>query len=319
MSYATSDANAVFSNPDITVSATWWKWQPGDEYMSVFATRTIALGMPEGIPDNPNAAYGYEIIDENGISWNAQTGAADNARVIREFTGSIAANLHSQATQPAFTAIMTGSTTYYSTRLAVSATGENLKFQLYQNGVTSGTITRGDYDYSLFRAYPWAPTVTGGTGVPGQQNAIWSFPPTITGTFHVVAWNHIGSATSAPYVIPTTSILYTVTFNANGGTVTPATQTYTKIEGISLNYGNLPTPTRAGHTFNGWWTEPAAGTQVGYGTPVTGNTTLYAHWQANGNGGGNSSGGGGGGGGGAPSPLLLLGLASLLALKAQKK
>ena len=46
----------------------------------------------------------------------------------------------------------------------------------------------------------------------------------------------------------------------------------------------LPTPTKAGHTFNGWYTEATGGTKVGVAgasyTPVA-NTTLYAQWTAN--------------------------------------
>lgn len=46
----------------------------------------------------------------------------------------------------------------------------------------------------------------------------------------------------------------------------------------------LPTPTKAGHTFNGWYTEATGGTKVGVAgasyTPAA-NTTLYAQWTAN--------------------------------------
>lgn len=46
----------------------------------------------------------------------------------------------------------------------------------------------------------------------------------------------------------------------------------------------LPTPTKAGHTFNGWYTDATGGTKVGVAgasyTPAA-NTTLYAQWSAN--------------------------------------
>ena len=46
----------------------------------------------------------------------------------------------------------------------------------------------------------------------------------------------------------------------------------------------LPTPTKAGHTFNGWYTDATGGTKVGVAgasyTPEA-NTTLYAQWTAN--------------------------------------
>ena len=69
----------------------------------------------------------------------------------------------------------------------------------------------------------------------------------------------------------------TITFNAQGGTVSPATQTATQ----NYTYGTtLPTPTRTGYTFLGWWTGPnGTSTQITATTivPVT-NQNLYANW-----------------------------------------
>jgi uncharacterized repeat protein (TIGR02543 family) len=92
---------------------------------------------------------------------------------------------------------------------------------------------------------------------------------------------------------------YTVTWNANGGTVSPASTT--KTHGSTL--GTLPTPTRAStaeysYTFAGWFTAASGGTQITASTTVTKDVTYYAHWTAtkrsytatfNGNGGGTPS------------------------------
>ncbi len=79
---------------------------------------------------------------------------------------------------------------------------------------------------------------------------------------------------------------YTVTFNADGGTVSPATQT----KQFDSTYGKgddgitdeaLPTPDRAGYTFGGWWTAiNGGGTQVLNTTAfiTAGNQTLFAKW-----------------------------------------
>lgn len=73
-------------------------------------------------------------------------------------------------------------------------------------------------------------------------------------------------------------ITYVVTYNANSGTVSPASAT--------VNAGSsttLPTPTRSGFTFNGWYTAASGGTLVGAAagsyTP-TAAITLYAQWTA---------------------------------------
>lgn len=84
---------------------------------------------------------------------------------------------------------------------------------------------------------------------------------------------------------------YTVTTNANGGTI-PATSgwtvasdgtTATKTMTYDANYGTLPTPTRTGYTFAGWWTAASNGTQITTSTKMqtASNHTLYAHWTAN--------------------------------------
>jgi uncharacterized repeat protein (TIGR02543 family) len=70
---------------------------------------------------------------------------------------------------------------------------------------------------------------------------------------------------------------YTLTLNPGAGTVSPTT----KLVKYDSAVGELPTPQRAGHGFNGWYSG-----QNGAGTAYTsalvyrnsGNTTLYASW-----------------------------------------
>ena len=72
---------------------------------------------------------------------------------------------------------------------------------------------------------------------------------------------------------------YTVTFDPNGqgGTVSPTTKTVT----YDSTYGDLPTPTRAGYIFIGWYTSDNGGSHVLSNTTVktANNHLLYAHWQ----------------------------------------
>ena len=58
------------------------------------------------------------------------------------------------------------------------------------------------------------------------------------------------------------------------------TTTATKTYGNTLS--SLPTPTRTGYTFNGWYTAPLGGTKIATTTAVpSSNTTYYAHWTVN--------------------------------------
>lgn len=66
-----------------------------------------------------------------------------------------------------------------------------------------------------------------------------------------------------------------VLYNGNGGSVSPKSQGYD----ANLTAAPFPTPTYAGYTFTGWFTQPTGGTQV---TVLDGNTkgkTLYAQWK----------------------------------------
>ena len=75
---------------------------------------------------------------------------------------------------------------------------------------------------------------------------------------------------------PGPGVTYTVTFDANGGTVTPGSAT-TDTDG---KLDSLPTPTRDGFTFVGWFTAAEDGISVSLDTVYTEDTTIYAHWTA---------------------------------------
>lgn len=81
---------------------------------------------------------------------------------------------------------------------------------------------------------------------------------------------------SSMTVEDTSKSAYTVTFNANGGSVFLPSMSVTN----GAVYNSLPNPTRDGYTFAGWFTKKEGGSQI---TPFTtvdlkGNQTLYAHW-----------------------------------------
>lgn len=143
----------------------------------------------------------------------------------------------------------------------------------------------------------------GGTVSPnpitGQENTVISATATPATGYNFKHWRYNDSSASGGYSESTTNPLrvtitgkrditavfelksYTVTWNANGGTVSPAS--VSKTHGSTL--GTLPTPTRAdtaeySYTFAGWFTAASGGTQISTTTTVTGNVTYYAHWTA---------------------------------------
>lgn len=74
-------------------------------------------------------------------------------------------------------------------------------------------------------------------------------------------------------------LFFAITFDANGGSV----DTSSKVVDYHGIYGDLPTPTREGHTFVGWYTDRCNGTIINNSTTVTEPiySTLYARWQKN--------------------------------------
>jgi uncharacterized repeat protein (TIGR02543 family) len=92
-----------------------------------------------------------------------------------------------------------------------------------------------------------------------------------------------GTQITASSVVPTVNTIYyarwistvTITWNANGGSVSPTSA----IKQVGTALGTLPTPTRTGYTFNGWYTASSGGTKISASTAVpTGNATYYAQW-----------------------------------------
>ena len=87
----------------------------------------------------------------------------------------------------------------------------------------------------------------------------------------------------SPYLsLPTIKRTYTVSYNANGGSGAPASQT--KTYGVNLTLSST-IPTRAGYAFKGWATSSTGAVAYQAGGTYTANSavTLYAVWELLGN------------------------------------
>ena len=74
----------------------------------------------------------------------------------------------------------------------------------------------------------------------------------------------------------TSDATWRVSFDGNGGSVAPGQWNVARGESLDA----LPTPTRPGHAFMGWWTRTAGGASVTTPFAVAGDMSLYAHWRA---------------------------------------
>ena len=68
---------------------------------------------------------------------------------------------------------------------------------------------------------------------------------------------------------------YTITFDANGGSVNTASD-YTNAE---YKLDSLPTPEYDGYNFLGWFTNETGGDEITTSTVFGANMTIYAHWE----------------------------------------
>lgn len=157
---------------------------------------------------------------------------------------------------------------------AVTSSFSNIKLvtsdKYYEDAIYSAT----EAVYKEYASYGTMATVTR----PGYTFSGWQDEngTTVTGGDTATAHKSIYSTWSA--------IEYRITYDANGGTVSPASQKYTIESALTL-----PTPTLDGYTFTGWkvtsaegsWAEdgicPAGDVSAG----MYGNVTLTAQWNLN--------------------------------------
>lgn len=118
----------------------------------------------------------------------------------------------------------------------------------------------------------------------GKQFKAWSVDDSEKAVGDTITVTANTTVTAVWENIPVTT--YTVTFDANGGSVTSANSTTT----ADGKLATLPTPTRNGrYIFKGWYTAASGGTQVTLDKVYTENTTIYAQWTYTGSTGGGVS------------------------------
>ena len=93
-----------------------------------------------------------------------------------------------------------------------------------------------------------------------------------TATISVYFDGYKNSASSKKITVTAPSVK--LTFNANGGSVSTKSKNVTQ----KSKAGTLPSPTRKGYSFSGWYTAKSGGTKVTSSTTISKALTLYAHW-----------------------------------------
>lgn len=243
-------------------------------------------------------------IDPNGSTPTVTVGNT-NANVSFSLTtsdsGGSGIKTRKYAISTSSTTAPTSYTNFSTATLNVNRSMSGNKYYVWaQVEDNAGNISTGVYPSKVFQMrYEIRYNANGGSGGPstqyqlhGENLTLSSTKPTRTG-YDFVGWSTSSNAISATYsaggrynnnrAVTLYAVWkaksYTVTFNANGGSVSPSSKTVT----YNSTYGTLPTPTRTGYTFNGWYTSSSGGTKITSSNKVTitSNQTLYAHWTIN--------------------------------------
>ena len=131
-------------------------------------------------------------------------------------------------------------------------------------------------------------SVSPGSGVTGADGKLSSLPTPVREGYDFNGWftaaeggtavdlNRVytGDTTLYAHWTETPPETFTVTFDANGGSVSPGSG----VTGEDGTLSSLPTPTRSGYTFDGWFTAATGGTRVDVNDVYSSDTTIYAHW-----------------------------------------
>lgn len=137
------------------------------------------------------------------------------------------------------------------------------------DGGTNGANNPTEYNYESSEIVLARPTKEGytflgwsGTGIDGEDNLDVTIPVQSHGNREYTAHWSINE--------------YTATFDANGGTAAdPASIT----SNYGVAFGTLPTTSRTGYDFDGWFTEQTGGTEISDVTTMPAEDhTYYAHW-----------------------------------------
>ena len=238
-------------------------------------------------PTNIVLSYVSATSTSVDLSWTSSTGA--NRYMVYYSTNNSVFTLFAGTSLTSVTVTgLTLATLYYFKVIPITGSSNNTGYYgNYSNTISQSTVTPNFV--TTWNANGGSVTPTSTTAAYGTNISA----PTPTRTnYTFLYWRDTLSAFSYIYQINPGGtwnvnadqtfyawwqlIQYTITYNANGGTVSPTSSLVDS--GTSVT---LPTPTRAGYTFSGWYTATSGGSLIGTAgasyTPSA-TITLYAQW-----------------------------------------
>ncbi len=156
------------------------------------------------------------------------------------------------------------------------------------NGSTPTTDTSGKYYPACSSSYSSIVDALKSVGVDSSynnraaiaaKNGISGYSGSSSQNTQMLNLLKSGKLIKTSWVEPPVIVNYSVSLNANGGSSPITSMTVAS----NSKYNGLPTPTREGYSFTGWYTTESGGSKVTDGSNLasSSNHTLYAHWNAN--------------------------------------
>lgn len=238
-------------NPPYSIDSTYYFWSELTD--SMFTGQKVLL--KDSMPELANINIKYDF---NGPNWTwCPEYAYDNCKgyaSIKPSTyGTYSCNISTSGAAGNSSSV---SLTIASYSISFNGNGGSCSVsnKTIAYGGTYGNLpipTRNGYTFA-----GWYTSATGGTQVMSSTKCTLSSNQTV-----YAHWNANN---------------YAVSFNANGGSCSSSSKTVS----YGGTYGELPTPTKTGYVFDGWYTSSTGGTRITNSTTVNtlSNQILYAHW-----------------------------------------
>lgn len=292
VSYKDSQGNTDTSRPDVNVvpptknGYTFYGYNIGSTW--VFDANG---SIKDGVTSYSGSISEYWVANEYTVALDLQGGTGGTSSVTATYDSAMPSATAPTRTGYTFHGYFTEAngegTKYYNadmssahiwdkanntTTLYAHWTANSYTVTLDANGGTGGTTSvSATYDSAMPSAT--APTRTGYTFTGYYYNDTQYYDGSMTSTH---TWDRASATTlQAHWTINN----YTLTYDVNGGNaLSPDHKSVT----YNTAYGELPTPTRTGYTFVGWYTQATGGTAVSSSTIMgAGDVTIHAHWTAN--------------------------------------
>ena len=205
----------------------------------------------------------FHMIDETLLLWAGEAYEEE----YWTFEG-LVYNIHPTVAGDVISGRVTDSSSY-------PASGATVKLYDASNNLkaTATSDSRGIYSFRITAAGNY--TVQASSGSLMSQSKSVNVP-TLSVNESYDAGGRTGNRWGNDLMLQAAAVTYKVTFDANGGTVSPSSRYLP----AGASVGALPTPTQTGYECIGWFTAKSGGTQVTSSTIVTGSVTYYAHWRA---------------------------------------